>query len=73
MYIIMNHQTNKHLAALESKLQLLAQGHAIGLTPEEAAIYGVEEADTYDPALIQAGKDDFPNATEFPDPFTTNL
>ncbi|WCT13746.1 hypothetical protein [Mucilaginibacter jinjuensis] len=69
----MNNQTNKHLAALENKLQLLAQGQVIGLTPEEAAIYGVEDADIYDQALTQTWDDDFPDELEISDPFTTNF
>lgn len=73
MYITMNNQNNKHIAALERKLQLLAHGRAIGLTPEEAAIYGVEDADIYDPALTQTMEKDFPDALEFYDPFNSNF
>ncbi len=37
-----------HLKSLEQKLRILASGEEIGLTPEEAAIYGVEQADHWD-------------------------
>lgn len=35
-----------HLRSLEDKLNTLAAGRAIGLTAAEAAVYGVEYADT---------------------------
>lgn len=34
-----------HLRSLQQKLSVLASGEDIGLTPEEAAIYGVDYAD----------------------------
>lgn len=34
-----------HLRTLQQKLSVLASGEDIGLTPTEAAIYGVEYAD----------------------------
>jgi hypothetical protein len=36
---------NQHLGALEKKLQLIADGQEMELTPEEALIYGVDYAD----------------------------
>jgi len=36
---------NKHLGSLEKKLQLIADGQELELTPEEALIYGVDYAD----------------------------
>jgi hypothetical protein len=44
---MMKNYTDIHHATLEDKLQLLAQGIAIGLTTAEAAVYGVEYADEY--------------------------
>jgi len=35
------------ITSLEGKLRLLAEGEEIGLTPEEAAIYGVDYADIF--------------------------
>jgi hypothetical protein len=64
----MNNQVNKHLLSLENKLQSLAQGQDIGLTPEEAAIYGVENADTYYPNLRQTLEDEFADEPEPTDP-----
>jgi hypothetical protein len=32
-------------SSLEKKLRLIADGESLGLTPEEALIYGVEDAD----------------------------
>lgn len=40
--------TPYYLASLEDKLQLIAEGEMLELTPEEAIIYGVDYADTYD-------------------------
>ena len=64
---MMNNRVNKYLVSLESKLQLLAQGHDIGLTPEEAAIYGVEDADVYYPASMQTEVSEFTDESEHPD------
>ncbi len=36
---------NQHLGSLERKLQLIADGQELELTPEEALIYGVDYAD----------------------------
>lgn len=36
---------NRHLGALEKKLQLIAEGQELELTPEEALIYGVDYID----------------------------
>ncbi|WP_286770051.1 hypothetical protein [Sphingobacterium sp. 40-24] len=36
-----------HLRSLQQKLSVLASGEDIGLTPAEAAIYGVEYADEW--------------------------
>jgi len=36
-----------HLRSLQQKLSVLASGDEIGLTPAEAAIYGVEYADEW--------------------------
>lgn len=36
---------NRHLESLEKKLQLIADGQELELTPEEALIYGVDYAD----------------------------
>ena len=36
-----------HLRSLQQKLSILANGEDIGLTPQEAAIYGVEYADEW--------------------------
>lgn len=36
---------NRHLGALERKLQLIAEGQELELTPEEALIYGIDYAD----------------------------
>lgn len=36
---------NRHLGSLERKLQLIADGQEMELTPEEAMIYGVDYAD----------------------------
>ena len=36
---------NRHLGSLEKKLQLIADGQELELTPEEALIYGVDNAD----------------------------
>ncbi len=36
-----------HLRSLQQKLSVLASGEDIGLTPSEAAIYGVEYADEW--------------------------
>lgn len=38
---------NRHLGALEKKLQLIAEGHELDLTPEEALIYGIDYAEEY--------------------------
>lgn len=38
---------NRHLGALEKKLQLIAEGQALELTPEEALIYGVDYIDEF--------------------------
>lgn len=43
-----NTMTPYYLASLEDKLQLIAEGEMLELTPEEAIIYGVDYADTYD-------------------------
>ena len=39
---------NYYLSSLEAKLQLVAEGEMLELTPEEAVIYGVDVADIYD-------------------------
>ena len=36
-----------HLRSLQQKLNILASGEDIGLTPQESAIYGVEYADDW--------------------------
>lgn len=36
-----------HLRSLQQKLSILASGEDIGLTPQEAAIYGVDYADEW--------------------------
>ena len=36
---------NRHLGSLERKLQLIAEGQELEMTPEEALIYGVDYAD----------------------------
>jgi len=36
-----------HLRSLQQKLSILASGEDIGLTPQEAAVYGVEYADEW--------------------------
>ncbi|MEC3879111.1 MULTISPECIES: hypothetical protein [Parapedobacter] len=36
-----------HLRSLQQKLSILASGEDIGITPQEAAIYGVEYADEW--------------------------
>ena len=36
---------NRHLGSLERKLQLIADGQELELTPEEALIYSVDYAD----------------------------
>lgn len=36
-----------HLRLLGQKLSVLASGEDIGLTPQEAAVYGVEYADEW--------------------------
>ena len=38
---------NRHLGSLERKLQLIAEGQELELTPEEALIYGVDYADEF--------------------------
>jgi hypothetical protein len=38
---------NQHLGSLERKLQLIADGQELELTPEEALIYGVDHADEF--------------------------
>jgi hypothetical protein len=38
---------NRHLGSLERKLQLIAEGQKLELTPEEALIYGVDYADEF--------------------------
>lgn len=38
---------NRHRGALERKLQLIAEGQELELTPEEALIYGVDYADKF--------------------------
>lgn len=38
---------NRHLGSLEKKLQLIAEGQELDLTPEEALIYGVDYADEF--------------------------
>ena len=38
---------NRHLGSLEKKLQLIADGQELELTPEEALIYGVDYADEF--------------------------
>jgi len=48
---------NNDQRSLERKLQLLAEGEEFGLTPEEAAIYGVEYADEF-PEELQEEPDD---------------
>lgn len=35
----------RYLKTLEDKLHLLAEGEDIGLTPEEATVYGADYAD----------------------------
>lgn len=45
---MMNYElNNRHLGALEQKLQLIAEGQELELTPEESLIYGVDYADEY--------------------------
>ena len=45
---IMNYDYhNRHLGSLERKLQLIAEGQELELTPEEALIYGVDYADEF--------------------------
>lgn len=36
-----------HLRTLQRKLDVLAGGEEIGLTPQEAAVYGVDYADEW--------------------------
>lgn len=38
---------NRHLGSLERKLQLIADGQELELTPEESLIYGVDYADEF--------------------------
>lgn len=38
---------NYHFISLQQKLSILASGEDIGLTPQEAAIYGVDYADEW--------------------------
>ena len=38
---------NRHMGSLERKLQLIAEGQELELTPEEALIYGVDYADEF--------------------------
>ncbi len=38
---------NRHLGSLERKLQLIAEGQELELTPEEALIYGIDHADEF--------------------------
>jgi hypothetical protein len=38
---------NRHLGSLERKLQLIAEGQELELTPEESLIYGVDQADEF--------------------------
>ncbi|MXV51996.1 hypothetical protein GS399_13525 [Pedobacter sp. HMF7647] len=38
---------NRHLGSLERKLQLIAEGQELELTPEEALIYGVDYVDEF--------------------------
>lgn len=38
---------NPHLGSLERKLQLIAEGQELELTPEEALIYGIDYADEF--------------------------
>ncbi len=38
---------NRHLGLLERKLQLIAEGQELELTPEEALIYGIDYADEF--------------------------
>lgn len=38
---------NRHLGSLEKKLQMIADGQELELTPEEALIYGVDHADEF--------------------------
>ena len=38
---------NRHLGSLERKLQLIADGQELELTPEEALIYGVDNTDEF--------------------------
>ncbi len=47
---------NRHLGSLERKLQLIAEGQELELTPEEALIYGVDYADEY-PGDSDEGKE----------------
>jgi hypothetical protein len=43
----MNYEFNRHLGSLEKKLQMIADGQELELTPEESLIYGVDYADEY--------------------------
>lgn len=52
---------NQHQLSLELKLRLLAQGMAMGLTPAEAAIYGVEDADFFEEETNEETSNDSPS------------
>lgn len=54
--IMNNEYNNRHLGSLERKLQLIADGQKLELTPEEALIYGVDYADEF-PEDTDEGKE----------------
>lgn len=55
-----NEHFDQHQLSLELKLRLLAQGMAMGLTPAEAAIYGVEDADFLEEEVYEETSNDLP-------------
>jgi hypothetical protein len=49
---------NRHLGSLERKLQLIADGQELELTPEEALIYGVDHTDEFPDDWDERKEDD---------------
>ena len=52
---------NRHLGSLENKLQLIADGQEMELTPEEALIYGVDYADEFTEDVDERKEADYGN------------
>jgi|GEM_PF-356536 len=50
---------NRHLDSLERKLQLIADGQELELTPEEVLIYGVDYTDEFTEDMDERKEGDY--------------